>query len=357
MGILSANPMGAIAGLLGDVLMPFDNAGLGFTPLYLAMIAFSCVNAVFSTLYFTVLESGPRRTPGKALMHLQVVGVLDPDPSIGNAFTRNIDRILFGALGGYLLGIVGANLFPALVMLVEYFGFSGRKADLRQKYLDVVAMTIVLFEDDEVEIGDIHIDGAPTVEDLLRAKKEKKSAVSRTPTSQGIGGKGFKQTAPMLGSSPRTISVAIPKEPVEKSDSRDRPAFGGSLTRGAREKPQEEAPASTKEGHDKERKGKGLLSGLFGGKSEREPEPEKVADMTSMELSEGIDRGDDADGVVLAFMMDFDIDEDRARKLYDAGYRLSSEFAEAIPEDLMMIEGINPTVARRIVAQANGAAT
>lgn len=352
-GILSANPMGAFIGLLGDVMMPFNNAGLKFTPLYLAMIAFSCVHAVFSILYFSALESNGRRTPGKALMHLEVVGVLDPDPSFGNAFNRNIGRILFGALGGYLLGIVGANLFPALVLLVEYFGFSAKKVDLRQRYLDVGAGTIVLFEDDEVEIGDIQIDGSPTVEDLLRAKKVKKEAASKAPFSQGLREKDFKQTAPMLGSPPRSLSAGGSKEPYEKKASMERPAFGRSLTQGTREEGKDEAPSSVQEPPMKEKKVKGLMSGLFGGKSKEEPEQVKVADMTPEKFSEGIDGGEDADRMVLAFMMDFDIDEDRARCLYDAGYRKSSEFAEAIPEDLMMIEGINPTLARRIVAQAS----
>ena len=57
--------------------------------------------------------------------------------------------------------------------------------------------------------------------------------------------------------------------------------------------------------------------------------------------------------IVLQFMMDFDIDEDRSRGLVETGYTDKSEFKDAIPNDLMMIKGINPTIAKRIIKKAN----
>ena len=58
------------------------------------------------------------------------------------------------------------------------------------------------------------------------------------------------------------------------------------------------------------------------------------------------------DEIVLQFMFDFDIDEKRALGLFDMGYRNKAEFKDAIPQDLMMIEGINPTIAKRIIRMA-----
>ena len=34
------------------------------------------------------------------------------------------------------------------------------------------------------------------------------------------------------------------------------------------------------------------------------------------------------------------------------GYRKREDLAEAIPRDLMMIEGVNPTVAKKIIQKA-----
>jgi hypothetical protein len=45
----------------------------------------------------------------------------------------------------------------------------------------------------------------------------------------------------------------------------------------------------------------------------------------------------------------FDINDERASNLFDAGYTSLKEFNDAIPEDLIMIDGINPTLARKIV--------
>lgn len=57
----------------------------------------------------------------------------------------------------------------------------------------------------------------------------------------------------------------------------------------------------------------------------------------------------DRDRMIRAFMELFHISRDKAENLFDAGYSEWSDFSEAIPEDLVMIEGINPTVARRII--------
>jgi excinuclease UvrABC nuclease subunit len=54
---------------------------------------------------------------------------------------------------------------------------------------------------------------------------------------------------------------------------------------------------------------------------------------------------------VRAFVTILDVEEDVAVKLYSAGYRNLQELKEAIPEDLVYVEGINPTLARKIYAK------
>jgi hypothetical protein len=56
------------------------------------------------------------------------------------------------------------------------------------------------------------------------------------------------------------------------------------------------------------------------------------------------------DRMIQAFIEEFHINRDKAENLFDAGYSRWSDFSEAIPEDLLMVEGINPTVARRIIS-------
>jgi hypothetical protein len=54
--------------------------------------------------------------------------------------------------------------------------------------------------------------------------------------------------------------------------------------------------------------------------------------------------------IVREFMEDFGISKDKAQNLYNAGYTHWGDFSEAIPEDLVMVEGINPTISRRIIS-------
>jgi len=56
------------------------------------------------------------------------------------------------------------------------------------------------------------------------------------------------------------------------------------------------------------------------------------------------------DNMIGDFMEAFHINRDKAENLYDAGYSRWSDFSEAIPEDLLMVKGVNPTVARRIIS-------
>ncbi len=62
--------------------------------------------------------------------------------------------------------------------------------------------------------------------------------------------------------------------------------------------------------------------------------------------------GDEADHsmetVVNGFIKDLGLDEDIAMRLYLGGYWSMKELAEAIPHDLRLVEGITPTMARKI---------
>jgi uncharacterized RDD family membrane protein YckC len=50
----------------------------------------------------------------------------------------------------------------------------------------------------------------------------------------------------------------------------------------------------------------------------------------------------------------FGISRERATNLYKAGYKSLDHFADAIPEDLILVDKINPTVARAIIKKASG---
>jgi hypothetical protein len=53
-------------------------------------------------------------------------------------------------------------------------------------------------------------------------------------------------------------------------------------------------------------------------------------------------------------MREFNIPREKAQSLYDAGYRRMGDLSEAIPEDLTMVKGVNPTLARKIISTVRG---
>jgi len=64
---------------------------------------------------------------------------------------------------------------------------------------------------------------------------------------------------------------------------------------------------------------------------------------------EEVPSGRGGPSIVKEFALEFSIPENKAKALYDAGYRRWGDLQEAIQDDLMMVPGINPTIARRIV--------
>ncbi len=57
---------------------------------------------------------------------------------------------------------------------------------------------------------------------------------------------------------------------------------------------------------------------------------------------------------VQTYMGEFNIPREKAQNIYDAGYKRMGDLYEAIPEDLMMVKGINPTLARKIISTVRG---
>lgn len=55
------------------------------------------------------------------------------------------------------------------------------------------------------------------------------------------------------------------------------------------------------------------------------------------------------DKIIDLYIGELNLPRDKAENLYDAGYTGWKDFSEAIPEDLVMVNGINPTIARRII--------
>jgi len=57
------------------------------------------------------------------------------------------------------------------------------------------------------------------------------------------------------------------------------------------------------------------------------------------------------EAVVKQFIDELDVDEDTAMRLYMGGYWSMEELIEAIPEDLRTVEGVTPTMARKIYSK------
>jgi hypothetical protein len=93
------------------------------------------------------------------------------------------------------------------------------------------------------------------------------------------------------------------------------------------------------------------------------PPPAFATDSTKTEASdtgEGVeissrdeDKPEEVPEEAKKFMELFNLSEERALNLYKAGYRTIEDFKDAIPEDLIIVDKINPTVARAIIKKVN----
>ncbi|MGA1822841.1 MAG: hypothetical protein ACMUIG_09975 [Thermoplasmatota archaeon] len=96
-------------------------------------------------------------------------------------------------------------------------------------------------------------------------------------------------------------------------------------------------------------------------RSPQEPEfEEKAREMSESSLVDGVNpdlekmnlSGDyiDREHMIEAFSAEFNIPREKAERIYEAGYTHWGDFSEAIPADLTMIPGINPTLSRKIIS-------
>jgi uncharacterized RDD family membrane protein YckC len=86
------------------------------------------------------------------------------------------------------------------------------------------------------------------------------------------------------------------------------------------------------------------------------PEPPGVSITTDIEdTGPGTGLSDPERDTVKQYMEFFGISEVRAVNLYVAGYKKLDDFKDAIPEDLLIVDKINPTVARHIIQRMSSA--
>lgn len=360
--IFQSNPFGIIVGQIGPLIYSYEVYGVQSTPMLLALIPSIFVNLGLMIFYFTFFESNGRRTLGKKLLHLEVLRSDGKFLSPKQAFIRNLIKFIAGTLGFYLLGLLGWGLFMGLSCLFDVKMGLGKKKDARQRLTEVSLGTMVYLEHDEVPIGEISIPG-----EKIQEKVEKKKI--RIP--KGIPSLSRKKSSPQeLGSKPQKEDelpmkkkrpLLLASEEKEEEEEEEEPVKP-SLTREIMEKEEAtEEEMEREEGEEKPKK-QSFFSKLFGGgakkaKEEEEPdiEIEQVPGPDDIIYEEGglpPRREIARDEIVLQFMFDFDITEERAQGLYDMGYRAKPEFKDAIPQDLMMVEGINPTIAKRIISRA-----
>jgi hypothetical protein len=310
--------------------------------------------------YFTIFESNGRRTLGKKLWHLEILRSDGKFLSPGQAFRRNIIKYVAGAVGFYLLGLLGWGLFISLACLFDLKMAQAKKKDVRQRLTEASMGTMVYLEHDEVPFGDISIPG-----EKIEEKVEKKR-VRRTKMTPSLP--KAKKATMELGAKPEKEDI-LPKEkkrPLllgsDEKEEKEEDLPKPSLVPELKEKEEIEEAPPEEEGEEKPKK-QSFFSKLFGGGSKKAKEEEKapseeepVSEPEDV-IHEGVGlppRKEVArDEVVLQFMFDFDIDEKRAQGLYDMGYRAKHEFKDAIPQDLMMIKAINPTLAKRIIKIAS----
>jgi hypothetical protein len=410
LGVLQANPMSALVGQLAPLLYRQQVQGVQETSPFLAMLVMVIFQSFLLPLYYTFRESNSRRTLGKYSMHLDPVRKDGMFPTKWDALQRNYIKYFAGAVGAYLLGIVGWYLFIGIACIIDYKLAPEYKLDLRQRITEVPFGTVPLNENPKVGIATISIDGGKwaklkdkekkarvyakrlkreernasrieSVHQKSEKRKEKiKLALGKTheknleilkdvndqedselpgkkkQTLLGSPSKAKKEKKKSLLKKPEKENIPDESEDLLEIDMASEPeieskaeelALSSLKKKEIKEESEEEAPV-------KEKKKVSFFKRLFGGskmkKTEEESPGEEVPERETGPSSSKKDSG--RDETILKFMMDFDIDEKRAEGLFEMGYREKKDLKEAIPQDLMIIEGMNPTIAKRIINKA-----
>ncbi len=350
MVIFQTNPFSLFIGLIAPLVYSYEVYGVTSTNIFVAMIAFPIIHLILTISYFMFLESNGRRTIGKRFLHLEVLRRDGKFLVLPQALQRNILKFVAGALGVYLFGLIGWGLFIGIVCLIDLKMFPGKKRDVRQRFSELKFGTMVFLEDDPHSMGDLCIPGDKVAERKKKVKKTRSASASSSlkPKKKAASlslGDGRED-----GRGPEKKRSLLP--PLEEKEE---------------EKiSQEETPLEEEKEEGATERKVPFWKKLFGGggnkvgdeddeiEIKQVPGPDDLIIGRSEEPLDPSSRKDRVrDEVVLQFMFDFDIDEKRAHAVYDMGYRNKVEFKDAIPQDLIMIEGINPTIAKRIVARAN----
>ncbi len=348
--IFQSNPFSVVIGQIAPLLYNYEIYGVTATPTFAALIPSFFITLGVMITYFTIFESNGRRTLGKRSLHLEVLRMDGKFLTPMQAFRRNILKFIAGAIGFYLLGLIGWGFFTAIFCLLDLKLSPGKKRDVRQRLTEASMATMVYLEHDELPIGEISIPG-----EKIHETKEKK----KKPKPERKMGSSPKKGAPsLLGASPKK-DILLPKEkkrPLLEAPDEKEPEVGKEPI-SLLDRLDEDEEETDEEAEEKPKKAS-FFSKLFGGskkeKVEEQPGDEESVDGSDSKKEIGLPPRKEIarDEIVLQFMFDFDIDENRANGLYDMGYRNKPEFKDAIPQDLMMIDGINPTIAKRIIARA-----
>lgn len=260
----------------------------------LILFVFILIAIIFTIVYWIYFDA-KGGTPGKRILRLKPVA-LDGNMGYVKAAIRNGSKIVGGFIGGMVEGFIGIMFIGLLiefiiVFLDLYIGITGGGDDPRQKYTDKMAGTTV-----------IRLDIQENVEDM--------KYISPIP-----------QTTPVSAPTPEPVmepSAESTSEPAAESTTQPKPESTASTD--------ELEPAPKKEAS----------------KIESKPSTEKSVELPASQ-----------DEVVKKYSEFFGIDEERAMALYDAGYKQLSDFDDAIAEDLIIVEKINPTIAREIVKKVS----
>jgi uncharacterized RDD family membrane protein YckC len=306
-GMFFGNPLAVFFGLPAAFLLKSANS-MGAEPVpLLYMIALVLVFFILSMLYFSIFESNGRRTPGKALMHLEVLNEEGFFPGFVTVMKRTLIKSISGALACYFLGLLGAGLAMGLVSLFDLKASPSKKGDLRQRSTEVWAGTVVLLEDDEAPYGSI----TSFVGDWKKDREEKEIKRMKLPSF------GRKEKGP--GVEKKRMRLFSKKDKVLK---------------------EERGPLED------------LTAPMLAPKSEQPGGTPSLKDETTEPISDARSKELEKEEAVLRLMIDLEIDENRARALTDAGYRSRVDLTDAIPQDLIQVKGINPTMAKKMIEKA-----
>ncbi|MBN1390794.1 MAG: RDD family protein [Candidatus Thermoplasmatota archaeon] len=353
--VFESNPLSLIVGQFSPLIYHHETVMGRPTPVVLAMIPGIFLSLIFTGLYFTIFEVNGRRTLGKSLLHLEALGSDGKYLNWSMAYRRNLTKHIFGAAGIYILGIFGFGLFIGIACLVDLMIYPQKKRDVRQRLSEVSLGTMVYVENETIPIGGISIPG-----EKIPEIKEKVKA----PKSEG--------SRPLSGpEKPLSLPAFDEKERADQTSSKKKPLLLAPAkgSEGPSEKEHEEGPSPEVKDEEvgeedkiiEEKQSVSFISRIFKGvlgsrkekgdttlHIEQVPGPDDITDIEGPKIKKETARDEN----LLRFMMEFDIDEVRAGALYDMGYRSKADLIDAVPQDLMMIEGINPTIAKRIIARA-----